>query len=247
MKTKFPFIVLVLLLISFPLVPAPVPRCSPFIIINKLVEWTSLWSDSNSYFPVGPCEYGGPFQALQAGDNNAVFLLDEPEKIPRHNIYEFVWFLKTGATRMKRMMLGLEPFKADLNILTEGYQHYTPFVRTTQLGHGTERRPEIIDDLDTYVDFVGGKVRSLFSEGPDLQRTRYTPVGPLRRKQVRRRKVGRRKVVKTVPGGGHESRLGRTRTRSSEVDSDRKRSWSAPLLRKGGGGEGQWRPIVNRR
>ena len=107
-------------------VPAPVPRCSPFIIINKLVEWTSLWSDSNSYFPVGPCEYGGPFRALQAGDYNAVFLLDEPEKIPRHNIYEFVWFLKTGLTRMKRMMLGLEPFKADLNILTEGYQHYTP-------------------------------------------------------------------------------------------------------------------------
>ena len=24
-------------------VPAPVPRCSPWIIINKLVEWTSLW------------------------------------------------------------------------------------------------------------------------------------------------------------------------------------------------------------
>ena len=116
----------VLLLISLTPIPAPVPRCSPFIIINKMVEWTSLWSDSNSYFPVGPCEYGGPFRALQAGDYNAVFLLDEPEKIPRHNIYEFVWFLKTGLTRMKRMKLGLEPFKADLNILTEGYQHYTP-------------------------------------------------------------------------------------------------------------------------
>ena len=30
---------------------------------------------------------------------SSVFLLDEPEKIPRHNIYEFVWFLKTGLTR----------------------------------------------------------------------------------------------------------------------------------------------------
>ena len=126
-------------------------------------------------FPVGPCEYGGPFRALQEGDYNAVFLLDEPEKVPRHNIYEFVWFLKTGLTRMKRMMLGLEPFQADFNILTEGYQHYTPSIRTTQLGHGTERRPEIIDDPDTFVDFVGGKIRSLFTEGPDLQRTRYTP------------------------------------------------------------------------
>ena len=73
-----------------------------------------------------------------------VFLLDEPEKIPRHNLYELVWFLKTGATRspsssppssswllstrMKRMMLGLEPFVYDFGILTEGYQHYTPWV-----------------------------------------------------------------------------------------------------------------------
>ena len=55
-----------------------------------------------------------------------VFLLDEPEKIPRHNLYELVWFLKTGMTRMKRMMLGLEPFVYDFGILTEGYQHYTP-------------------------------------------------------------------------------------------------------------------------
>ena len=114
----------------------------------------SFRSDSNSYFPVGPCEYGGPLQALMAGDANAggfsssycprsteklvvimmtfkplpmlVFLLDEPEKIPRHNIYELVWFLKTGMTRMKRMMLGLEPFVYDFGILTEGYQHYTP-------------------------------------------------------------------------------------------------------------------------
>ena len=28
-------------------------------------------SDSNSYFPIGPCEYGGPLQALMAGDANA--------------------------------------------------------------------------------------------------------------------------------------------------------------------------------
>ena len=97
-----------------------------------MVEWTSLWSDSNAQFPVGPCEYGGPFGALLAGNTKAVFLLEEPEKIPRHNIYELVWFLKTGGTRMARMMLGLEPFVADINILLEGYQHYTRSVICTR-------------------------------------------------------------------------------------------------------------------
>ena len=47
-------------------VPAPVPRCSPWIIINKLVEWNSLWSDNNPYFPIRPCEYGGPLQVRRA-------------------------------------------------------------------------------------------------------------------------------------------------------------------------------------
>jgi len=56
----------------------------------------------NPYFPVPPCEYGGPLQAILAGDMNAVFLLDEPELIPRHNTYEFLWFLKTGYTRSGR-------------------------------------------------------------------------------------------------------------------------------------------------
>jgi len=189
---------LILVLNLIPLVPAPVPRCSPLIIINKMVEWTSLWSDSNSYFPVGPCEYGGPLQALQARDYSAVFLLEDPTKIPRHNIYEFVWFLKTGWTRMKRMMLGLEPFQADPNILFEGYQHYTPEVRTTQLGHGTERRPEIIDDADIFVNFVGGRIRSLLTEGPDLQRTRYTPVGPLTRRNVKVQKRNQKQQLKEI-------------------------------------------------
>lgn len=169
-------------------VPAPVPRCSPWIIINKLVEWTSLWSDSNSYFPIGPCEYGGPLQALMAGDANAVFLLDEPEKIPRHNIYELVWFLKTGMTRMKRMMLGLEPFVYDFGILTEGYQHYTPRVRTTQLGHGTKRRPEFIDNEELWKKFVKSRFNSFLTEGPDKQQTKYTPQGPLRLRKAGQKK-----------------------------------------------------------
>ena len=31
--------------VLLPPVPAPVPRCSPMIIINKVVEWNSLTSD----------------------------------------------------------------------------------------------------------------------------------------------------------------------------------------------------------
>ena len=34
-------------------------------------------------------------------------------------------YIDLGFDRMKRMMLGLEPFVYDFGILTEGYQHYT--------------------------------------------------------------------------------------------------------------------------
>ena len=37
-------------------------------------------------------------------------------------------------------------------------------VRTTQLGHGTEKRPEIIDDKDIFNRFVFGKILSLFGK-----------------------------------------------------------------------------------
>ena len=58
----------------------------------------------NASIIIGRClfstgEYGGPKAALNAGDHKAVFVLAEPEKIPRHNFYEFVWFLKTGLPR----------------------------------------------------------------------------------------------------------------------------------------------------
>ena len=107
-------------------VPAPVPRCSPLIIINKLVESTNAFSDSNPYFPVPPCEYGSPLAALKAGDYDAVFISARKQNVPRHNIYEFFWFLKTGLPRIIRMIKGEQQFYADKNILREGYQHYTP-------------------------------------------------------------------------------------------------------------------------
>ena len=83
------------------------------------------------------------------------------------------------------------------------------YVRTGQLGHGTPRRPEIIDDfgvykweifskkylqvgniypynLDTTIlprRVVKSKIGSLIREGPDKRPSAYTPLGPLRRQQ----------------------------------------------------------------
>ena len=56
----------------------------------------------------------------------SVFILAEPAKIPLHNLYEFVWLLKTGIPRMLRILAGNEAFIADPKILKEGYEHYTP-------------------------------------------------------------------------------------------------------------------------
>ena len=49
---------------------APVPRCFPLFIINKVLESMSLTSDMNPYFPVAECEYGGPMQAILAEEKN---------------------------------------------------------------------------------------------------------------------------------------------------------------------------------
>jgi len=165
-------------------VPAPVPRCSPFIFINKLAEWTNIWSDSNPYFPVPPCEYGGPLKALASGDLKSVFILAEPHKIPLHNLYEFVWLLKTGIPRMLRILAGNEAFIADPKILKEGYEHYTPYIRTKELGHNTERRPDIIDNPRTYKSILFHKLQKLAREGPDRHPTAFTPLGDLPARSV---------------------------------------------------------------
>jgi len=173
-----------LVLLVYPLgVPAPVPRCSPFIIINKLAEHSSILSDSNPYFPVPPCEYGSPLNALKAKDLKAVFVTAEPQKIPQHNFYEFIWLLKTGIPRMIRVAMGQEELVVDNNILREGYSHYSSRPRTTQLGFGTRRRPEIIDNKAIYGRVVGNNIRDLIRSGPDRVPTAYTPQGPLKRRR----------------------------------------------------------------
>eukprot|EP00096_Caligus_rogercresseyi_P000013 TRINITY_DN1004_c0_g1_i3.p1 TRINITY_DN1004_c0_g1~~TRINITY_DN1004_c0_g1_i3.p1 ORF type:complete len:192 (+),score=38.39 TRINITY_DN1004_c0_g1_i3:276-851(+) len=146
-----------------PMVPAPVPRCSPFIIINKLAEFSNVLSDSNPYFPVPPCEYGGPRTALKHGDFEAVFVFARPELIPRHNFYELVWLMKYGAGRLGRIISGEQEFISDGNILNEGYSHYTPYVRTHQIGTNTYRNPIVINDKRLYNKVVGNRLRWLFN------------------------------------------------------------------------------------
>lgn len=179
----------VLVLVWFPQpTPAPVPRCSPFLFINKWAEFNSFWADSNPYFPLPPCEYGGPLEALAQGDIKSVSVLASPLKIPRHNFYELVWFMKTGFPRLVRMLTGREKLITDPRILREGYKQAGPYVRTRQLGHNTRRRPEIIDNKSIYKAVVGGKIGELLTRGPDKTSKPYTPQGPLpgRRSSPRR-------------------------------------------------------------
>jgi len=160
-------------------VPAPVPRCSPFLIINKVVEWQSWSSDMNPFFPVPPCEYGGPLQALLEGDMQAVFLMDEPELIPRHNTYEFLWFLRTGYARLMRMLKKKEPFEYDFNILREGYDQSSERARTTQFGHGTYRRPEVLYDENIFTNVAGEVKKNLWMEGPNTKGNNFNADGLL--------------------------------------------------------------------
>jgi len=199
--------------------PAPVPRCSPFFIINKLAEFNNLMSDSNPYFPTPPCEYGNAMNALRAGDFRSVFVLAEPAKIPLHNFYELVWFMKTGFPRFLRMVTGKQKFITDPKILRERYKHHTPYPRTVQLGQGTKRRPEIIDNFDAYKFVVGDKIRTLAREGPDKYHKPYTPQGPL---------PGSNKATLSKPSKPRE--LTRNQPRPQNLISS---------------GQGGWRPIVS--
>lgn len=159
---------------------APVPRCSPYLLINKLMEWNSWSSDMNPYFPVPPCEHGGPMQAIMKGDYKSVFVLADPEIVPRHNLHEIIWFMKTGYTRLRRILKNKEPIDYDFDILREGYaNHHTDRIRTTQLGHGTERRPELLDNKEMSINFQGEKLKDYYMHGPDKVATNFNSEGLL--------------------------------------------------------------------
>merc|ERR1712106_174700 len=166
-------ICMVLLLLPSP-TPAPTPPCSPFILLNKIVESNNLSPDANPYYPVPPCEYGGPLEAISAGDLRSVFFLADPKKAFRHVKYEQVFILNTGLPRLMDVLLGKKELIVDENIRNEGYQHYTKYPRTTQFGRGTRRRPEIIDNEAIYNTVLRRQLRQRQNQN------QYTPQGPLR-------------------------------------------------------------------
>merc|ERR1711988_223533 len=85
---------------------------------------------------------------------------------------------------MLRILAGNEPFISDSRILQEGYQHFSSNVRTTQIGHNTSRRPEIIDNFKTFKGIVSDKIDKLAREGPDRHSTAFTPLGNLPARSV---------------------------------------------------------------
>ena len=49
------------------------------------------------------------------------------------------------------------------------------YTRTNQLGHGTDRRPDIIDNPRTFKSILLHKIQKLAREGPDRHPTAFTP------------------------------------------------------------------------
>jgi hypothetical protein len=217
------------------------------IIIHKLAEYNSLMSDSNPYFPVPPCEYGGPLQAIRAGDWKAVSVFAEPAKIPLHNFYELIWFIKTGSARLGRILRGKEKLTYDRKILREGYQHHTNNIRTEQFGHGTRRRPELINNRKLFDKFVGDKWKSFRREGSDKHPVNYTPTGPLqaRRKAFTASQQLNSDSYKFIPSLAPVKSLHQEASRSQSTRSQssrRGKSWKfrpSPTFTNS-----QWRPIL---
>ena len=143
---------------------APVPRCSPFIIINKVPESSNYKNDFNPYFPVPPCEYGGPIQALMAGDLTSVSLLAAgADKIPKHNFYEAVWLLTRGPKKIRQFLSGEKKFVFDPRIIFEGYSHNRG---TLRIGDNSHRDTSIIDNDERY--WKG--IQDLLAEGKRRRR-----------------------------------------------------------------------------
>ena len=146
---------------------APVPRCSPFIIINKIPESSNFMNDFNPYFPVPECEYGGPLQAMLAGDYASVSLLaDGAWKIPRHNLYEGLWLFTKGPAKIKKFLSGEEQFEFDPSIIFEGYSHDRG---TKRIGDTSHRDTTLIENDDLYAKGIEEKA----NEG-DKTRSRST-------------------------------------------------------------------------
>jgi len=129
---------------------APMPPCSPFILMNKMIESTNLLSDIHPYYPIPPCPHGGPLQALSKGDMDSVFIKD----VPRHLWYELSWLLAVGLPRQWEAITGRYPVRMNMDILTEGYQHKTREPRTEQFGHSSRRNPKLFHQKRAFDQLV---------------------------------------------------------------------------------------------
>ena len=114
---------------------APLPPCTPFLFVNKMVESNNWSSDMNPYYPVRPCPYKNPRDAplrLQF----AIF--NGPDTLMKHVSTELGWFLKKGLPRAMRMLTGKERFVVNNRILKEGHhRHYTGYERKQHFGRKT--------------------------------------------------------------------------------------------------------------
>ena len=72
---------------------APLPPCSPFLFVNKMIESNNWSSDMNPFYPVKPCPYKDPSKAPHhmrfVTDNGKKFLID-------HIQQELAWIRKIG-------------------------------------------------------------------------------------------------------------------------------------------------------
>lgn len=118
-------------------VVAPLPPCTPFLMVNKLVESNNWSSDMNPYYPVKPCPYKDPSKAPL---NMRFAIFSGPGKLFEHVATELGWLITKGIPRAIRMMTGQEEFKVDRRILREGHQrHYTNTPRTQQFGRKSSK------------------------------------------------------------------------------------------------------------
>jgi len=114
---------------------APLPPCTPFLWVNKMIESNNWTSDMNPYYPVKPCPYKDPDKAPP---RLRFAIFSGPKKLLYHVGTELKWFFTTGFPRLTRMMVGREKFRMNPKILREGQSsHHTEKTRTRHFGRKT--------------------------------------------------------------------------------------------------------------
>ena len=71
----------------------PLPPCTPFLWVNKMVESNNWSSDMNPYYPVKPCPYRDPDKAPL---HMRFAIFHGPQKLMYHIGTELFWFFTKG-------------------------------------------------------------------------------------------------------------------------------------------------------